>query len=190
MTLRSEGTGSAVVLPCIEDIAGLDDLMTEAEALWQAEARNKEATGVGSAWGCVGILFRAGVDDHLVKAWSSYFQSKVKPFLPVDDQGLLRIPWPPVTTTGTPAEVDVILATATGATLPTPTVADIAGAWVDHGHEEYFFNNVLNGIRTPDDASIWKQILKRNPRWLMNKAYENAISSLRSAVPDSRSGQG
>jgi hypothetical protein len=78
----------------------------------------------------------------------------------------------------------MILATATRAQSQAPTAEAIADAWVDRhvGHERYFFENVRHGIRTPDDGLIWKRIEGRQPQWLNDNAYSEAICLLRSEV--------
>ena len=56
-----------------------------------------------------------------------------------------------------------------------------ADAWVSQleGHENYFFNNVKHGIRTPDDLAIWRRIEDRSPRWINAEPYKEAIEILR-----------
>jgi hypothetical protein len=49
------------------------------------------------------------------------------------------------------------------------------------GHENYFFNNVQHGIRTPDDGDIWRRIEEKSPCWLEKKQrkYRKAVEILR-----------
>jgi len=69
----------------------------------------------------------------------------------VDDAGTLRIAWPVTTVERRPANVDIILTTATKAEATRPTATEISDAWVDQsdGHERYFFENIRHGIRRP-----------------------------------------
>ena len=63
-----------------------------------------------------------------------------------------------------------------------PSAEEVADAWADQqdGYEQYFFKNVRNGIRTPDDSRIWHRIEERKPDWLSRDAYGPAIKILRS----------
>ena len=64
-------------------------------------------------------------------------------------------------------DVDLILATATKpSTKRPPSAIEIADAWIGVGHEHYFFENVRNGIRTPDDEAIWTRMQEEQPDWL------------------------
>ena len=114
--------------------------------------------------------------------WADYFQANASAIGPVDANGILRIPWPVNVVDGRPAEMDVILGTATMAEATRPTVADIADAWVGQleGHERYYFENVRLGIRTPEDVPIWRRIEEQAPRWLHGGAYDGVVALLRS----------
>jgi hypothetical protein len=59
-----------------------------------------------------------------------------------------------------------------------PSAEEVADAWIDRGSEEYFLNNVKHGIRTAGDGDIWKRIKERDPAWLRNAAYAEAIRLL------------
>lgn len=173
---RSDHMGRAVLVLCRAPIGKLDSLVAEAEALWKAEGGS---TGnVGASWGCVGVLFRQGIhSEDLREGWAKYFTTNPVP--PVDKVGKLDIPWP-TTLNGSPADVDVILATATQPEARPPTAKKIADAWLcqSAGHERYFFENVRHGIRTPDDGDIWRRFKEKKPDWLKKAAYAKPIKIL------------
>lgn len=77
-------------------------------------------------------------------------------------------------------DVDCILATANKPLNGELTPEAVADAWIaqDQGHERYFFNNVLHGIRTSWDEVIWRRIESRQPEWLGNSAYAEAVGIL------------
>jgi len=57
----------------------------------------------------------------------------------------------------------------------------VATAWTGQngGHEDYFFRNVENKVRTPDDLAIWRRIEERQPDWLAGGKYRKAVAILR-----------
>jgi hypothetical protein len=57
----------------------------------------------------------------------------------------------------------------------------VAAAWIGQngGHEEYFFKNVENKIRTPDDLAIWRRVEERQPGWLAEGKYRKSAAILR-----------
>ena len=185
MTLgRDDSSGRGILVPCaanIEDVAGL---VAEAEALWKAEKPDASPNSIGAAWGCVGALFRPQrVPPDWATAWANHFRAtNASSISPVNVDGFLDIPWPVNAFGGTPADVDIILATATKSETTRPTVAEIADAWVaqTQGHERYFFQNVRRDIRTPDDLRIWERIEEQAPAWLHGGAYDDAIALLQS----------
>lgn len=127
-------------------------------------------------------LFRPGAEPAgWLRVWAGHFGATASAISPVDENGVLRIPWPTTTLEGAPAGVDVILATATKAEAMCPSAEDIADAWLDQnkGYERYFFENVRHGIRTPEDSLIWRRIEQRRPHWLGSDAYAEAIAILR-----------
>ena len=187
MTFGPESSsGIAIVLPCRE--RGLSDqqLQLEAEALWGAEVNSAPAkNAIAKEWGCVGALFRDRQRNaQLVAAWTNFFRgSKGTPTGPVDADGLFNLPWPQ-RVDGRELDFDVLLATSNRET-DTPAPNQIAQAWMEHdGAEEYFFENVKHGIRTADDAAIWKR-MERGPDWLRRKEprYPDAIAILCKEVP-------
>lgn len=172
--------GQAVLVPCIASIAGVGGLVSEAQALWKAELSTAAPESICASWGSVGVLFAPTVGAELRAGWEAYFRSHASPVAPVDEAGLLRIAWP-VTRQGKPADVEVVLATATKAEVTRPTVTAVADAWTDQnaGHERYFFENVRHGIRTPEDHLIWQRIEHKNPSWLREGTYAEAVALLR-----------
>lgn len=181
MTIGTSGdAGRAVLVPCRTTQTGVSALFAEAEALWQAEQLGASAGSISASWGCVGVRFRdEPPPTDWASAWADRFRAKgASPVPPVNDDGLLGIPWPSVVAEGA-IDCDVILATATRAETTPPSPEEVADAWIDQGHERYFFENVRHGIRTPDDARIWQRIEEHKPSWLSEDAYAEAIGILR-----------
>lgn len=178
-------SGTALVLPCQSSSIDLPQLKAEAEALWGAEKDGVITRAISADWGCVGALFRDRLQNpELVASWSRYFQEAgAGSVSPVDEAGHLQIPWPE-RVNGQPLDLDVLLATS-NLENGTPTPDQIADAWMEHaGTEEYFFKNVLHGIRTPDDAAIWRRMETR-AEWLRQAAaaYPEAVAILRGNYP-------
>lgn len=178
MTFDDTGRkGTGVLVPCRATLTTPEALIAEAQELWNAEQPSVKLGLVGARWGCVGVRFRAEPPPHAwADAWSNHFREHTtKAVAPVNDDGLLDIPWPEGA-----EQLDLILATATDPE-PTPVTAiDVADAWIHQskGHERYFFENIVYGIRTPDDHAIWERIEKVNPGWLRDNPYEDAIKLL------------
>lgn len=180
------GTGKSsaqgIIVPCVAKIAGIADLIEEANALWRAEDANATAGQIYKSWGCVGALFNPKVTDQKLAAdWADHFRRvRAQGVSVIGADGRLGIPWP-VTLGREPADFDVILATATKPEADRPTARDVADAWIAQtgGHENYFFENVLHGIRTPDDGDIWCRIQERSPSWLKPEAHKQAVDILR-----------
>lgn len=159
----SDPLGQGVLVPCRASPSNVAELAAEAEALWKAEHSSAKAGSIAAAWGCVGALFHG--DLATSADWSrEWAERKVLSIPPVDSNGLLSIPWPSMVD-GTAAGVDIVLATATEAEVPSPDPERIAKAWTsqDKGCERYFFQNVKHGIRTPDDLAIWLRIREIRP---------------------------
>jgi len=174
--------GQGVVVSCAVSIEDISGLVSEAEALWKAEHPTASPHSIGTTWGCVGVLFRSqGVPPDWRREWANHFRAKASAIPPVDNCGLLGIPWPTKTSDNTPVDLDMILATATKAEVQAPTADAIADAWVEQhaGHERYFFENVRHGIRTTIDGLIWKRIEERQPKWLNDNAYGESVCLLR-----------
>ncbi|MFN0193822.1 MAG: hypothetical protein ACKVP5_17920 [Aestuariivirga sp.] len=180
----SEPAGQAVLVPCSAKICKIDSLIAEAHALWKAEAPKAKPTAISSEWECVGALFGRGQAHAKLSAdWIAHFQNvKAQCVSVINADGLLDIRWPN-TLDDKPADFDIVLATATKPGVTKPSAQDVADAWADQcGNEDYFFNNVLHGIRTPDDGIIWRRIEEKVPCWLEKKKreYQGAIEILRS----------
>lgn len=178
-----EATGQAVLVRCIGKIAAIDNLIEEANALWQAEDASAKPDSLHKSWGCVGALFSPDKGHAKLSAeWTAHFQRvKTRYVSVVNANGLLDIDWPD-TLEGQPADVDVILATATKPETIPPSAETVADAWIaqNGGNENYFFNNVKHGIRTSHDGKIWRRIEEESPCWLKKAEYEPAIDILRS----------
>lgn len=183
MTFRTEEVfGQVVLVPCVTVIGDVAGLVAEAEALWKAEQRSAATNSIGGSWGCVGVMFRTeSTQAGLLAGWSNRFRVTASAIPPVDDAGILHIPWPVTTAEARPADVDIVLATATKAEMNPPSVTEIADAWIDqrHGHERYFLENVRHGIRTPEDGLIWRRIEEQAPSWLRSGKYAEAVGLLR-----------
>lgn len=187
-----EPTGEAVLVPCTAKITTIDSLIVEANALWQAEAPNAKPGALHKSWGCVGALFGPdAAHGKLAKNWTAHFQKTgARGISVVSSEGLLDIDWPSLRD-GRPADFDVVLATANRPEDHVPGARVIADAWADQcSYEDYFFNNILSGIRTSDDLEIWRRIEERSPSWLDQKSrdYQQAIDILRTEAANSTKG--
>lgn len=178
----AQASSQGIIVPCVADISNIEGLIAEAKALWKAEDANPKDGQIHKSWGCVGALFNPRVKDQKLAAdWASHFRTvKAQRVSIVDDDGRLGMAWP-VTLDGKPADFDVILATANKPEADRPAASAVADAWIaqNGGHERYFFENVRHGIRTPDDAEIWRRIHERLPSWLKPEAHKEAVDILR-----------
>ena len=166
----------AIVVPCKALVNSVDDVVTEAQHLWQAEQaeRGKERR-ISAKWGCVALLEhpKRPMPDNMRAGWTKYVQRKQRygalnsargePSV-VDEEGFLTISWPR-TEDDSDLAVDVLLATATDPTLirgDYPSAQEIAAAWNAHEGEDYkcyvqYFNkNREHRIRTFQDDDIKK----------------------------------
>jgi hypothetical protein len=174
------GAGRAVLVPCTTQVDSLEDLIAEAQALWAAESMKAEPGRIGCArWGCVGAGFR-GAAAELAPQWAGWFRGHATPVAAVDAAGLLRVPWPREPEA---SDIELMLATSTIPEPVPPTPEQIAGAWMEQGGEEYFFRNVENDIRTPDDLAIWRVLREAQAHCLNNAAYARALEKLRPEQP-------
>jgi hypothetical protein len=181
---RDETTsGVGIVVPCQREVLGVDDLFDEALHLWRAEVNNSDESRLWSDWGSVGLAVRPGysLPADWRAAWLSRFDTQ-KVAIPLLDQGLLNIPWPSPLS-GPPLDVDVLLATANKPSDRLATPFEIADAWIRHGHEEYFLNNVRHGLLTPDDEAIWRRMWQQRPDWLGESQYRDTIETLGHLYP-------
>ena len=175
-------SAQGIIVPSVAEISNIKGLIEEANALWRAEDAHAKDGQTHKSWGCVGALFNPRIKDQKLAAdWANHFRTvKAQGVSIVDDDGRLGMAWP-VTLDGAPADFDIILATANKPETDRPTASDVADAWIDQigGHEKYFFENVRHGIRTPDDAEIWRRIHERSPSWLKPGEYKEAVDILR-----------
>lgn len=189
MTFVADKTlGQAVLVPCAANIVNIEGLVAEVKALWKAEHLSASDSSIGANWGCVGAMFRREtVPPGLITGWADHFRQKAPCLIsPVDGGGLLGIPWPVTISDGKAVDFDIVLATATKPEKKRPATEEIADSWVKQlsGYEHYFFNNVVHGIRTPDDDHIWERVEVQAPCWLRNGAYEQAVKILRAEAED------
>ncbi len=170
--------GRAIVVPCKALVNGVEDLVEEAQHLWQAEG-GKEGS-ISAKWGCVALLENPEppLRDDLRDGWTKRFRQDRRygalnsargEATVVDEEGFLTSSWPR-TDDGSDLEVDVLLATVTDPTIirgDYPSAREIAAAWNAHEGEDYeryvqyFRQNRLCGIRTFQDSKIKK--LLRSP---------------------------
>jgi hypothetical protein len=173
--------GQAKVRLCKRPVAGIDNLIEEAKALWVAErpanARPVAGRTHSADWGCVALLANPNFRDpqNILNGWAARvalekdqhshptYHSElyaVQGVSAIDNRGLLRIAWPSRADTGAPLNsCDLLLATATRPTpdLVTgtfPTAAAIAQAWNMAGNANYFRMNRNSGICTFQDEEI------------------------------------
>ncbi|MBY3219313.1 hypothetical protein HFO21_33990 [Rhizobium laguerreae] len=183
MVLRADGQpGTGLLVPCRHEVLTIEDLVAEASALWKAEAPKAKTGALGSNWGGVGILFREGVvDGSFAQSWQDHFRKAGRTsFSVVREDGSLDIPWP-TREGGAAADFDLILATATIPEEIAPTPEAVAKAMLSQtgGHENYFLNNVLHGIRTASDDEIFTVVERQSPNWISADRYQDAVALLR-----------
>lgn len=182
MVFRPGGApGEAILVPCLRQIERTSDIVDEAVALWQAEAPRARQGAISSWWGSVGTVFGSdAARERFSKAWTSEFKQRGATALSgVNSDGLLEL-GPIRQGAGAERDIEVVLATATLPEKRVPSPVEVADAWIgqDGGHENYFFNNVKHGIRTPDDGPIWKALKQSSRPWLGNPDYAPAIDVL------------
>jgi hypothetical protein len=177
----SAAEGQGVVVPCDASVVNVDGLLEEARQLWRAEDHHAARGAIASQWGCLGTLFNPNsTSEQDREPWCEVFRnSGARPIPPVSHRGLLAIPWPAGSADGKPVDLDVLLATATRPEVTIPPPSDVAEAWCRQGHEEYFFENVRHGLRTPEDALIWARVEALRPPWLHDPRHAEPINILR-----------
>jgi hypothetical protein len=125
--------GQAKVVACQRQAISVTDILSQAEALWLAErppdARSVAGQLYSASWGCVTMLLRptSKIPDDVLDEWTQQVAREcggptrmrnydpmaynVKGRAAIDKRGLLQIPWPNCSTTGTPLDgFDVLLA--------------------------------------------------------------------------------
>jgi hypothetical protein len=184
MTFAPTSTaGTALLVPCLIE-GDSTALQIEAEALWGAEDNTgAKRSCISTTWGSVGALFRAGTSASDIASWSDYFRAcGAETIGAIDHNGLLTIPWPE-RVDGQVLDCDVLLATG-NAEKELAAPEDVAAAWIAEGHEEYFFENVGAGIRTPDDERIWRKMVGELA-WVTSRdsRFASTIEALRNQFP-------
>jgi len=173
--------GQGVLLPCKSEVIAFEDLVEEARALWKAE--DQEATGekdLGKSWGCVGAMFGDRVSEGFRDQLREIFIKRtITPVEPFNQSGVLEIPWP-CYEDGGPVDYDIILAASNKGEKRLLSPEAIADAWIEQnrGYEQYFFNNIREGIRTHEDLAIWHRIQAKQPPWLGKPEYDVAVKNL------------
>lgn len=83
-----------------------------------------------------------------------------------------------------PADLDIILATATKLQAKPPQAVSVAVAWHGQGggYERYFLEKVNHGFRTANDLEIWRQIEVGISIWLEAEGYCEAVEILRGEI--------
>lgn len=172
------GLGCAKVVTCKNEMNNIENVIEEAKFLWAAESNTSQLkNNFCASWGAVGLLCnpKTSFPKDFFSNWTKITSSSnkygkishaksEKPVL--NKSGFLNIPWPILLDKGKPLPVDILLATATDPTLCMkssgyPKAKEIAEAWKNdsQGHDEYFWNNIDNGIQTFQDKNI-KKLLK------------------------------
>ena len=174
---RHRELGRGIIVPFVKPIATFDDLQQEAEFLATAEGlgRNWE-------WGAVGLLKNTSsmFPVDFVEQWRRFFKGKTPHYQAfaghtpsetpaINGDGLLSLKWP-ISGKDSPT-YDLLLATPTKARIQDhpylkryPRPAEI-GTLIPSDATNYFIRNVLHGIRTPEDASIWRTVTRRCPQF-------------------------
>lgn len=169
---RHKEPGQGVIVPFARSITTFDDLRNEAEFLAAAEGMNRSWK-----WGAIGLLKSASSEfpADVLKEWTTYFREKTLRYEAfaghtrseapaISPDGFLKLNWP--LSRKDSAKYDFLLATPTKAEIQNdanlkqyPRAKEIA-ALVPADATRYFINNVLKGIRTSEDAAIWKAVTK------------------------------
>ena len=169
--------GRAIVVPCGRDVAGIKDLVEEAELLWAAERNCSRCDCVSGKWGCVSVIEneKNRLPRRLREDWARHVFGRPgygkmlglgdEPSA-VDERGFLEVPWP---LEGSELQVDILLATATKPRSKNgknrfPEPHEAADAWSDGEGKyyiDYFLNNRAHGITTFQDADIENRLKVR-----------------------------
>ena len=172
---RHTNLGQAVIVPFAKSITTFDDLRDEADRLATAEG-----LGDNWEWGAVGLLRKpvSAVPEEYLEQWTRYFRERSVHYQAfvgqtrsetpaISRNGFLNLAWP--VSGKAPAKCDFLLATPTKARIQNranlkryPRTGEVA-ALVLNDKTNYFINNVLHGIRTSHDISIWKAVAKVQP---------------------------
>lgn len=168
---RSARTGHARAVGCTHPISTADDLIAEAQFLWDAEVKERTNGCIAANWGCVALLPnpQAPIPNDMLSAWAGHVQqqpnygkvshTEAEGRL-IDENGLLQIDWPRVVGSNEPLQLNLLLVTANDPKLGNleyyPVPEEIAKAWEAAGskYAEYFWKNLDNGICTFEDDQI------------------------------------
>jgi hypothetical protein len=163
---RSEDQlGQAIVVPCRRDVSSSADLIREAEWLWSAEDNkvpslccSSPKQNISANWGCVALMGNpeSEIPHNLLREWATHVARhyNAEEQRLVNDQGILRVPWPNLSLDNSVAPVDLLLATSNDRDLNYPTVQQIADAWRRYPDVDYFRKNRENEIETFEDREI------------------------------------
>ena len=168
----TEKLGFGIAVPCKARVCSAQDLIEEAEALWQAERTNESPLGgVSASWGSVALITNPElpISADILAGWSDKvakqdqyggldYAKNEKPAITSD--GFMNISWPH----DVPSDWSALLATATDPTIVEgtyPSASRIAAAWrTEKGlpYREYFTRNKENGIQTFQDKEIQEEL--------------------------------
>jgi len=174
---RHKQLGQGVIVPFSRPIESFNDLQQEVDSLGRAERLDSNWQ-----WGAVGLLTRASCKcpANLLQQWTQYFRARSAHYEAfaghtrseqptISRDGFLNLRWP---LSGKDADrFDFLLATPTKARIEIqprprryPNSTEIA-TFLPADKTNYFINNVLCGIRTQQDAAIWKIVARVQPRF-------------------------
>ena len=173
---RHKVLGRGVIVPFTRSIATFDDLKSEAEHLDTAEGMNGNWE-----WGAIGLLKNPSsrLTGDFLEQWKRYFREQSLRYQAFGSQtpsempalspdGFLNLRWP---LKNNSVKYDFLLATPTKPRIQNyynvkryPSAEEIA-ALVPTDATRYFIKNILHGIRTSEDVSIWKAVTKLNPEF-------------------------
>jgi hypothetical protein len=182
--LRECEFGTAKVIPCVNNVTCLADLLHEARLLWFAEDPNAKRNAIASKFGCVVLLRNpnGNAADELVDGWANHVVGETH-FLDlvrgiekarlISERGLLQIRWPKLDS-GEPVNLDLLLATVNEPTLngnppAYPSAEKIALALKQalkarpgEQPDDYFWKNKQSGITTFQDEDIERVLNNRS----------------------------
>jgi hypothetical protein len=180
---RHKEPGRGWVVPLARVVNSFDGLLTDANALAEAEGLN------AWTWGAVALLRnnQRKYPPGLIRDWQRYFTEKSancrvfeaharSEWPALGRSGVLRIKWP-VPEDGQPLKLDLLLATPTEANLVQrgvrkryPSPKEIGNTYARTGDPSYFIQNIRHGIFTSADKNIWRAMLRVRPQWAAEHA--------------------
>ncbi len=163
-----EKLGFAIAVPCKAKVCSAQELIEEAEALWQAESLQASRLGtISASWGSVALITnpKLPIGSDILAGWSNAVANQDRygdldcaeyeePV--ITSAGLMNISWPH----DVPSDWSALLATATNPSINEgayPSVSEIAEAWRTKDglpHREYFTRNRDSRIETFQDQEI------------------------------------